>query len=554
MVPFPDSVRRVSVRTELPAGELSGWTHPVAVLCKNHLKRVNNGVKRIWVICLTSNLFVVLLQASVSPAIPLPDSNADGTVSHRPLVVMPARHVTVAASAEKPPDFVISPQIEIYGNFHTIGLIATLPNEITAADVKSMHSYINVRGQWRPQHDLVQVGEFPWFATSVFWLQPGCSFQFKVEVVGIENDVIAVWYGEGATRADPILHQSSSRIYVAVNGDDNNPGTKERPFRTVAKGFSTVTAGQTLEIREGRYHEGQLMLAHDGRPDAPIVIRAYPGEHVILDGTDPALADLTNWDSDGAGAFSTACEDTYRSATVIRETDGKAIRFFPVRELQHLKQRAIPEIGSLKELGIEGAVFCDGNRIHISSQMSLLGQHLHVSGCQRGIVLENRQHVQIDSLNLVHYGRDESTCAVYVLNSSDVLIQNCRFCYDDSHIYVKRNSHRLTIQNCVFKDAILEWPFDYMKGESGLSGRFEGGAINVDAQFHGRGLVFRRNRIQNLFDGVHLTPWTLNDARTNEIDFYENTVEDCIDDFVEAVSGRLKPASEGRFKTSHYES
>ena len=73
-----------------------------------------------------------------------------------------------------------------------------------------------------------------------------------------------------------------------------------------------------------------------------------------------------------------------------------------------------------------------------------------------------------------------------------------------------------------------------MKGDSGLSGRFEGGVINVDSKFNGRRLVFRRNRIRNFFDGVHSTPWTVNNSLTNEIDFYENIIDGCIDDFVEA--------------------
>jgi len=456
------------------------------------------------------------------------------------LPIMPARHLAIAPSLDIPADFHISPQLEIYGNYHTIGLIATLPQTITATDIKWMRSYINVEGQWRPQHDLVQVGNFPWFATSIFWLQPNSTYQFKIEVVGFNNNVIAVWYGHGMTRAEPVLHQTSSNLYVAMNGDDRNPGTKELPFRTVAKGFQMVTAGQTLMIREGRYNEGQLMLSHDGRPDAPITIRGYPGEKVVFDGTAAEMSDLSTWNSDGAEILSTSCAGGYRSGTIINEKSGQATRLFPVRELTHLKERAIPEFGTFTELGIEGGIYCDGARVHIAlsdAQASLPALHdhsIHVSGFQRGIVLESRHHIQLDGIELNHYGRDESSCAIYVLNSSDILIQNCSFRYDDSHIYAKLNSDRLTIQNCLFLDAILEWPFDYMKGSSGISGRFEGGAINIDSKFNGRGLVFRRNRVKNVFDGVHLTPWTIDDARTNEIDCYENIIEGCIDDFIEA--------------------
>jgi hypothetical protein len=468
------------------------------------------------------------------PVPQLPVLGIDGSDTKESSLHLPARHLAVAASAKVPSDFHASPQLEVYGNFHTIGLIASIPKELTATDISTMRSYMNVDGQWRPRHDLVQVGDFPWFATSIFWLQPNSTYQFKVEVVGLDHKVMAVWYGEGNTRQDPVLHQSSDSLYVAKNGDDRHPGTKERPFKTIARGFSAVTAGQTLFIREGQYHEGRLELAHDGQQHAPIVIRAFPGEKVIIDGTDPEMSDWETWRSDGAGVFSTPCQGNYRAVTAIRQSDDRATRLFPVLELKHLQNRAIPEVGTFRELGIEGAVFCDGQRIHISFQEPLDGHVIHVSGFDRGIVLDTRNHVQIDGLELNHYGRDESSCAIYVLNSSDILIQNCTFRYDDSQIYAKLNSDRLTVQNCLFTDDIFEWPFDYMKGDSGLSGRFEGGAINVDSKFNGRGLVFRRNRIRNFFDGVHLTPWTVNNARTNEIDFYENIIDGCIDDFVEA--------------------
>ena len=193
---------------------------------------------------------------------------------------------------------------------------------------------------------------------------------------------------------------------------------------------------------------------------APIVIRAFPGEKVNLDGTDPEMSDWETWRSDGAGVFSTPCQGNYRAVTVIRQSDDRATPLFPVLELKHLQNRAIPEVGTFRELGIEGAVFCDGQRIPISFQEPLDGRVIHLSRFDRGIVLDTRNHVQIDGLELNHYGRDESSCAIYVRNSSNILIQNCTFRYDDSQIYAKLNSDRLTVQNCLFTDEIFDWPFD----------------------------------------------------------------------------------------------
>jgi hypothetical protein len=485
-------------------------------------------------LCQTAVLGILMLLVSVVQAAPQGREDSAREEPSAGTARMPAQRLTFEPSRDVPSGFVVSPEIEVYGNFHTMGLIAALPADIRATDVRSMRSFINVNGQWRRQQDLVQVGNFPWFATSVFWLKPSSVYQFKVEVWGEAEAPIAVWFGEGATRAEPVLHSSTSELYVATNGDDGNPGTQDRPFRTVAKGLRTVAAGQTLILREGRYHEGHLQLTHSGSPEAPIVIRAASGEKVILDGTDPELSDLSTWTSDGTGMLRRVGSGGTRSVTLIRTSDDHAVRLFPVRELSHLRERAIPDVGRFVDQGIGGAVWSDGDSISMAASEPWDGFHLHISGSSRGLVLDSRSHVQIDGLEFCHYGGGESPCAIMLRNSSDTLIQNCRFRSNDAYIHTKLTSDRVTIQDCEFTDAILEWPFDYMKGASGISGRFETGAVTVDAQFHGRGLVFRRNRIRNLFDGVHLTPWIANTARTSEIDFYENVVEGCIDDFAEA--------------------
>lgn len=81
--------------------------------------------------------------------------------------------------------------------------------------------------------------------------------------------------------------------YVALNGDDSNPGTFEEPWSTWQKGFESVRAGDTLYIRGGVYmNDLPVMLDPDhyrgpkggiGTYDHPIVISGYPGEWPILD-------------------------------------------------------------------------------------------------------------------------------------------------------------------------------------------------------------------------------------------------------------------------------
>ncbi|MBC8453976.1 right-handed parallel beta-helix repeat-containing protein, partial [PVC group bacterium] len=72
--------------------------------------------------------------------------------------------------------------------------------------------------------------------------------------------------------------------YVATNGLNANPGTETQPWRTIQKAGNTMTAGDIVLIRGGRYSE-RVLPGASGTSNAPIVYRAYPGETSILDGS-----------------------------------------------------------------------------------------------------------------------------------------------------------------------------------------------------------------------------------------------------------------------------
>ena len=45
-----------------------------------------------------------------------------------------------------------------------------------------------------------------------------------------------------------------AQSYVAPNGDDANPGTKEKPYGTFLKAISEVSPGDTIFVRGGIYN------------------------------------------------------------------------------------------------------------------------------------------------------------------------------------------------------------------------------------------------------------------------------------------------------------
>ncbi|GIX07359.1 MAG: hypothetical protein KatS3mg115_1762 [Candidatus Poribacteria bacterium] len=70
--------------------------------------------------------------------------------------------------------------------------------------------------------------------------------------------------------------------------DDSNPGTPERPLRTIAKGAEVARAGDTVVVKAGVYRES-VILTQDGAPNTPIVFLADPIGSVTITGADPLI-------------------------------------------------------------------------------------------------------------------------------------------------------------------------------------------------------------------------------------------------------------------------
>lgn len=75
-------------------------------------------------------------------------------------------------------------------------------------------------------------------------------------------------------------------IYVSPNGSDTDDGSKSKPLRSIQATASQVSAGDTIILRGGFYADPVTLSELRGSENMPIVIRSYPGEEAIFDGTD----------------------------------------------------------------------------------------------------------------------------------------------------------------------------------------------------------------------------------------------------------------------------
>lgn len=499
------------------------------------------NLTRVGVVFLAAMMAALLTGCGQSGPVKLATALTDATM---PLPIQ--KDKSVAPSKTIPSDFAESPAIEFYGNFNTAGVLFEMPQTIPAEKVGNVRLFLNINGQWTQQHDMVQTmaptAPMTWVG-SLFWLQPNSTYQVKVAVYDRQGgELLASGCRSGQTRIEPSIADTPRKLYIAMNGDDANPGTSAKPQKTFAKAFSTATAGTTIYVRGGVYYEGDLQFAHSGRPGEPIVVRSYPGETAILDGSNPSLSEAGAWKDEGNNIYSTAFQGKCYNMILENRKTGQCRRALPLRTVAEVRNRAfdLARLGqsfkdvapALDKNGVDFAFATDGTTAVCALPAPITDYKIHIARSTMGLRLEKKNSILFDGLEIRYFGKDDYSTAVMLLDSSDILFQNCRFMFDDTQVWVKGTCDHLTVQDCLFKDDTMNFPFGILKNDGALAS-FEAGAINVDANFSGRGMVIRRNTIDGLFDGAHLTPWIVDTARSNEVDFYQNRVLSCLDDFME---------------------
>ncbi|MBL7214225.1 MAG: hypothetical protein ISS71_00960 [Phycisphaerae bacterium] len=90
-----------------------------------------------------------------------------------------------------------------------------------------------------------------------------------------------------------VIDSSLGVYYVAVDGDNSNPGTLNLPWATIQKAADTLLEGQTCYIRGGRYSDTVNISNLHGTATEPVIFEKYNGEDVILEGTIPITSGWT---------------------------------------------------------------------------------------------------------------------------------------------------------------------------------------------------------------------------------------------------------------------
>ena len=94
---------------------------------------------------------------------------------------------------------------------------------------------------------------------------------------------------------------ASLHLYVATNGEDSNPGTIDKPLRTIQHAADIARPGDTVYVRAGSYCQQLAVKVSGNAEQGFITFQSQPREHAILDGVcltppvgDTSMVKLTN--------------------------------------------------------------------------------------------------------------------------------------------------------------------------------------------------------------------------------------------------------------------
>lgn len=83
----------------------------------------------------------------------------------------------------------------------------------------------------------------------------------------------------------PGAHAISGDYYVSADGSDRNPGTEEKPWKTIQKSAESAAPGSTVYIKGGTYYERIDIKVSGTSADEPVTFRNYENDQVIIDGS-----------------------------------------------------------------------------------------------------------------------------------------------------------------------------------------------------------------------------------------------------------------------------
>ena len=98
------------------------------------------------------------------------------------------------------------------------------------------------------------------------------------------NAIYAALLATATLLAPSLAGQTGATYYMSTKGNNSNPGTIGAPWLTIQHAADSVSAGASVYVFGGVYHESVNFPA-SGTASAPITFQSYPARTAVIDGT-----------------------------------------------------------------------------------------------------------------------------------------------------------------------------------------------------------------------------------------------------------------------------
>ena len=342
-------------------------------------------------------------------------------------------------------------------------------------------------------------------------------------------------------------------VYVdARTGHDHNDGAEATPFRTITAALPSLTAGDTLIVRPGRYYVRPLEVEVPSTPDNPVTLRAEPRGGATLSAAWPEAAEgQVTWTPVGDGIYRTTRETAefstmggwaghflypYKTLTELQRAQATSRRQqivpgptwgFAVEDLGRTYYLRLPEGQDPNGEPIVFASAWDDRPwiwdwewmpiVEVKNSPGLVIDGFKLEGNPVGIRFDEASHQTVVRNCLFEYVRD-ATCLSFnsTVEWSELTFPGFREMFDRMSAQV--NGDRERPHNFIF---------DLIKGQP-----IEGGIAFSNPAIEGEvtGATLRYNFIHDVFDGDKL-------GRFSDSSSHHSVYIDCWDNAIEVEHG-----------------
>lgn len=236
---------------------------------------------------------------------------------------------------------------------------------------------------------------------------------------------------------------NAAEYYLSPEGDDQDPGTLEKPWKTIKKANAALQGGDTVFLRKGLYHE-KIQPANSGTEDGAITFKNYLREKVTITGKHGNAVYLERVDYITIeGLYFDGLDRIFCAIYINDHGDHITIRECVIRNYRNAKNTGgygiwvdgdgashlLVENCMIYHCGTDNPDIENGSNIHIFKN----SDNIIIRGCD---IYESYTE---DGLHLGAFGL-----------VTDVLVENSRFwgCKEDG--IDMKHVERVTVRNCEF--------------------------------------------------------------------------------------------------------